>query len=151
MENRKSDVLAKEAYLGKLRNDGFEASICASPADIVARKGGHTWYFEIKMTHRKDCYFGAATSTEWKQAFLDPEHFRFVVVIANDDDTEFSFIELSPSEFMEYSTIPPFKVYFNLPLGGGLPKPRKGSKATPMTRGNFERMLVAFEGLSKAS
>lgn len=101
------------------------------------------------MTHRKDCYFGAATSTEWKQAFLDPEHFRFVIVIANDDETEFSFIELSPSEFMEYSTIPPFKVYFSFPLGEDRPKPRKRSKATPMTRHNFERLLETYENLSK--
>lgn len=113
----KSDVKAKAAFVNELLSRGFDdAKIVASPADIVAQKDGQTWYFEIKKTSHKDKYFGAATLTEWVQALKDPGHFRFVVAIEDGDD--FSFIEYSPAEFMEFSTIPPFKVYFNIDFTG---------------------------------
>ena len=51
------------------------------------------------MTRHEDRYFGAATQTEWRQAFKDPAHFRFVVVIADEKDENFRFIEYTPAEF----------------------------------------------------
>lgn len=113
----KSDVKAKAAFVNELLSRGFDdAKIVASPADIVAQKDGQTWYFEIKKTSHKDKYFGAATLTEWLQADMDPDHFRFVVAIEDGDD--FTFIEYTPAEFREFSTIPPFKVYFNIDFTG---------------------------------
>ncbi len=116
-KNRKSDVAAKTAFIELLQKKGYVATIAAAPADIVAQKNGETWYFEIKMTNaQKDkSYFGAATITEWKQALNTPEHFRFVIAYKGTEEGEFEFKEYTPQEFMAFSTVPPFKVYFNIP------------------------------------
>ena len=69
---------------------------------------------KIKKTTKADNYFGAATLTEWAQAIKTPDHYRFVIAKTDASEEEFSFVELTPAEMMEYSTIPPFKVYFNI-------------------------------------
>jgi len=144
MPNKKSDVKAKTEFVKILRERGFEAAVVSSPADIKATKDGQTWYFEIKMTKRSDVYFGAATLTEWRQALADPEHFRFVVARTDEAEEEFEFIEYTPAEFMEFSTIPPFKVYFNIDFEK---KHRKKGrrKATRLTPENLELMSECFE------
>jgi hypothetical protein len=148
MANKKSDVAAKLAYVNKLNAEGYKARITGSPADVTAEKEGETWYFEIKMTHQEDRYFGAATQTEWAQAFKDPAHFRFVVAIADEADEHFRFIEYTPAEFMEFSTIPPFKVYFNIDFTG---KPKRKSKrekkSVSLTEENFHRLNEAYNDL----
>ena len=139
MTNRKSDVAAKNAFVNKLNKAGYKARITGSTADITATKGDETWYFEIKMTHHEDRYFGAATLTEWRQAFKDPEHFRFVVAIADNVDLSFRFIEYTPEEFMEYSTIPPFKIFFNIDFSGRIRSRSCGNKsAISLSREKFE-------------
>ena len=145
MANKKSDVKAKAEFVKVLEGRGFEAKVVSSPADITAVKDGQTWYFEIKMTKRTDVYFGAATLTEWKQAIKDPEHFRFVVAKTNEEDSKFEFLEYTPEEFMGYSTIPPFKVYFNINLDGKGRKARKARKANALTKENLEVMSECFE------
>lgn len=46
-----------------------------------------------------------------------PEFFRFVIAITDESqECGFRFIQLTPEEMMEHSTIPPFKVYFNIDL-----------------------------------
>lgn len=117
-QNLKSDVAAKTAYISYLSRIGYEdARIVSSPSDIVAYKDGRQWYFEIKMTTQTDSYFGAATQTEWEQAFKTPETFRFVVALKNDAITEgYEFFEFTPAEFMQYSTVPPFKIFFNIDM-----------------------------------
>ena len=129
MANAKSDVKAKKAYIEQLAEKGFKnARIAASPADIVAEKDGKEWYFEIKMTKtasKGKAYFGAATITEWKQALATPDRYFFVV--AYTDDKDFTFVKYTPSEFMAFSTIPPFKVFFNIPASGR-------EKSTPRNR-----------------
>ncbi len=144
MPNKRSDVNAKTAFVKLLQERGFEASVVSSPADIKATKDGETWYFEIKMTKRTDVYFGAATLTEWRQALVDSEHFRFVVAKTDEAESAFEFIEYTPAEFMELSTIPPFKVYFNIDFEKR-PKKRGNSKATKLTKENFEVMDRCFE------
>lgn len=148
MANNKSDVAAKQAYVNKLNAEGYKARITGSPADVTAEKDGETWFFEIKMTRHEDRYFGAATQTEWAQAFKDPEHFRFVVVIADEADEHFRFIEYTPAEFMGFSTIPPFKVYFNIDFTG---KPKKKSKrekkSVSLTEENFRRLNESYKAL----
>ena len=118
LQNLKSDVAAKTAYISYLSRIGYEdARIVSSPSDIVAYKDGQQWYFEIKMTTQTDSYFGAATQTEWEQAFKTPETFRFVVALKNDAIIEgYEFFEFTPAEFMQYSTVPPFKIFFNIDI-----------------------------------
>jgi len=150
MINKKSDVAAKNAYVSKLTAIGYDAHVTGAPADITATKDGETWYFEIKMTRHEDRYFGAATLTEWRQAFRDPMHFRFVVAISDDTDSVFKFIEYTPDEFMSFSTIPPFKIFFNIDFAG---KPKKvsriGKKATPLSLDNFRLLDACYEKLDK--
>ena len=133
MPNKKSDVKAKSEFIKVLESRGYAAKVVSTPADIIATKDGQTWYFEIKMTKRRDAYFGAATLTEWKQALSDPEHFRFVVAKTNDEESEFVFIEFTPDEFMGYSTVPPFKIFFSIDLEN-IGKQRKGKKAVRLTK-----------------
>ena len=150
MPNKKSDVKAKTEFVKLLQERGFEAKAVSSPADIKATRAGETWYFEIKMTKRADVYFGAATLTEWKQAMADPAHFRFVVAKTDEAESAFEFIEYTPAEFMEFSTIPPFKVYFNIDFEKR-PKKRGNSKATKLTRENFEVMDRCYEEIKKGT
>jgi hypothetical protein len=151
MANKKSDVKAKRAYVEILKSKGFDAAVMGSPADIKATLNGEAWYFEIKMTKREDVYFGAATLTEWRQALADPTHFRFVVAITNEEESEFQFIEYTPEEFMKYSTIPPFKVYFNINLTGKERRKRESRKSSSkkMTEDNFEKMNRCYAELKE--
>ncbi len=148
--NKKSDVLAKQAFIHELETRGFQARVTGAPADITATRDGETWYYEIKMTHRTDRYFGAATMTEWKQALKDSAHYRFVVVMADETDTVFEFKEYTVEEFMTYSTIPPFKVYFNVPVDGSdAPQnKRKGeTRAVLLTKEGFDKLMECYESL----
>lgn len=145
MANNKSDVNAKIAFVKHLQGRGFDASVVSKPADIMATKDGQTWYYEIKMTKRTDVYFGAATLTEWRQAVTDPNHFRFVVAKTNEEETEFEFLEYTPEEFMRFSTIPPFKIFFNIYFDGSA---RKTRTATRLTRENLKLMSECFDTLS---
>ena len=142
MANKKSDVKAKAEFIKILNGRGFDASVVSSPADIKATKDNQTWYFEIKMTKRPDTYFGAATLTEWKQAIADPDHFRFVVAKTDDAESRFEFLEFTPEQFMQFSTIPPFKVYFNLDFDGRV---RETKKATRLTKENLKVMSDCFD------
>lgn len=122
MENKKSDVKAKRAFCDELLKRGYDAAdIVSAPADIKATKDGLVWYYEIKMTRRTDTYFGAATATEWAQAFQDPDHYRFVIAQTDENENEFKFLEFTPKEFMKACTIPPFKIYFNIDMQTGTP------------------------------
>lgn len=149
MPNKKSDVKAKSEFIKLLQTKGFDAKVVSSPADIMATKAGETWYFEIKMTKRADEYFGAATLTEWKQAMADPDHFRFVVAKTDEAESYFEFIECTPAEFMEYSTIPPFKVYFNIDFSNKRKKKANG-KATKLTQYNLKLMGECYEEIKKS-
>ena len=151
MANKKSDVAAKQAFLNKLHDDGFDARIVSSPTDIIATKDGVMWYFEIKMTRKTSSYFGAATQTEWRQAFKDPSHFRFVVIIADQTDENFRFIEYTPEEFMRFSTIPPFKVYFNIDFTGKTKRTTRERKSIPLTKENFQNLDESFGKLDSGS
>lgn len=116
----KSDILAKKAVIKELEIRGYtECKIISTPADIIGYLNNERYYFEAKMTRKKEKYFGAATLTEWEQAIKDPKHFYFVVVIQNNEVIE-RIIFYKPDEFIKISSIPPFKVYFNLDLNRGI-------------------------------
>ena len=150
MANKKSDIKAKSTFVEKLTKRGFlNARVCSSPADICAEKDGVLWYFEIKMTRRSDNYFGAATLTEWKQAIKDPEHFRFVVAQTLDDEQSFTFTEYTPEEFMEFSTVPPFKIFFNVNLDGTRRTSPKRTKSIGLSREIISAMASLFDELKE--
>lgn len=113
--NARSDVAAKAAFCRWLVEHGYsKARVCAAPADVIATKDGREWLFEVKFTRACTHCFGAATLTEWAAAANDPEHFRFV--IAYQRGGQWRFDCYTPDEFMAFSSVPPFKVYFNIPL-----------------------------------
>jgi hypothetical protein len=147
MANKKSDVKAKRAFCNELLNRGFDtAEVVSTPADIRATKNGETWYFEIKMTKRGDIYFGAATETEWEQAFKDPEHFRFVVVQTDEQESYHKFMEFTPEQFMRGCTIPPFKIYFNVDMATGqVVDKTEAQRATPFTEERFRQLHKAYQ------
>jgi|TARA_A100001011_G_C13852266_1_gene651395 hypothetical protein len=116
MDPRKSDVDAKEAYSEYLKSQGYkDIKIISSPSDISATKDGEIFYFEIKKTSRDDVYFGAATLTEWVAALKNKQKYFFVIAKSLGNN-QWEFIEHTPDEFIKYSTIPPFKIFFSVPL-----------------------------------
>jgi len=142
--NARSDVGAKEAFIEELLRRGFEeARVTGSPADITALKGTDTYYFEVKYTAQESRYFGAATLTEWEAALAHEDRYRFVV--ATKRDFGWLFHEYTPAEFMEFSYIPPFKIFFH--VGVGVEKamqPRRGEKRVQLSRDRIELMLELF-------
>jgi hypothetical protein len=143
--NKKSDVKAKLTYKKYLEDIGFcNVRITASPADITAEKDDKKYYFEIKMTKQANSYFGAATMTEWKEAIRNPEIFKFVIAKTDENEENFEFIEFTPDEFLKYSTIPPFKVYFNIDLNDNN-KVSKRNKALQATKEILEEFISFFE------
>lgn len=144
--NLKSDVPAKLAFIQNLLLvQGFdEARITGKPADITARKGDQIFYFEIKFTAQSKSYFGAATLTEWDAALAREEHYRFVIAIKKNDD--WTFREYTPQEFMQFSYIPPFKVFFSVPVGDHrIPILKVPSKRVQMTRDRMSVMVAIYK------
>ena len=142
--NPKSDVAAKAAFKLHLEERGFEdVRIISAPADIAAKRDGVTHYFELKLTSKTGGYFGAATITEWEAALSDPARFRFVV--ARQVEGVWHFREYSPEEFIQFSDIPPFKIFFRIPAGGAVPIAKSGKRrrAVMATLENL-RCLIQF-------
>lgn len=84
-------------------------------ADVILTRNNGTWYFEIKKTSKTDI-FGAATLTEWEAAFKHPDRYYFVLMKELQDKSGFRYNFYTPAQFKEISTIPPFKINFNLHL-----------------------------------
>lgn len=128
----RSDKNAKEQYSRLLTQRGFvNVKIIKEPADIVAEKHGEKYYFEIKKTAAQKNYFGAATLTEWRAAYNNPKRFFFVV--CQESGTSFKFTEYTPEEFEKYSSIPPFKIFFNIELTNGEKVPTKRVRKTAIS------------------
>ena len=146
-ENLKSDVLAKHEYVKILQSEGYNnARITKTPSDVQASKGGIDFYFEIKYTTKKEKYFGAATLTEWSAAIQYPDTYFFIVALIKDE--KWVFTKYSPSEFMAFSTIPPFKVYFNIPdtTVKSMPLNEK-TKSVRLTAEKVEKMVNFYGSL----
>ena len=144
-------MLAKAAFCRRLvEHEGYtEARVAIAPADIVAVKNGESWLFEVKFTKgaRTSC-FGAATLTEWVAAAENPERFRFVV--AYERGSEWRFDIYTPEEFMAFSYVPPFKVYFKVPLDG---RPRRArgelARIVHLTKCRLRLLRQQFDDLRK--
>ena len=148
-ENDRSDKKAKQAYVEYLEKNGFTAKVINHPVDIEADKDGQRWYFEIKKTKHTDKYYGGATMNEWQRALKDPVHFRFVIAIDHEDGT-WDFKEYTPLLFQEYSTIPPFKIYFNVNFEKNSEKQtNRKTEAVRMNIENFKKMKETFDKLKE--
>ena len=148
MDPRKSDVDAKEAYSEYLKTQGYKnIKIIASPADISATKDNETFYFEIKKTSRDDVYFGAATLTEWGEALRNKQKYLFVVAKSLENN-QWEFIEYTPDEFIKYSTIPPFKIFFYVPLNEKeKKKKRKNISAVKASEDKINKLESVYKEL----
>ena len=146
--NIKSDKYAKEIFVTMLQKRGFsEIRIVKSPADIIAMKKGEKYFFEIKKTAAIKEYFGAATLTEWRAAYANPNNYFFV--IAQETTAGFNFTEYTPSEFEKFSSIPPFKIFFNIPMNGShkVESKRKNKTAIQFTNKKFQKLDGIFSTL----
>jgi len=143
-DNLKSDVDAKHAFIKTLLDRGFDAArVTSSPADITAHRGTDVYYFEVKYTAQKEQYFGAATLTEWGAALAYEDRYTFVVAARRDGG--WAFHEYTPQEFMAFSSIPPFKVFFNIPVGNEkATQARRGVKRVQLTRERIAQMVELF-------
>ena len=129
-----SDVDAKNAYVKHLETKGYKSiKIISAPADISAKKNGEVFYFEIKKTLKKDSYWGAASLTEWVAALENKSNYLFVIAKSLKNE-EWKFTEYTPDEFLEFSTIPPFKFYFTVPLSEGKIQKFKNRNISNKTR-----------------
>lgn len=143
--NEEYERKAKAFYVTKLNGLGFtDVEVISSPADITAYKNGKQWFFEIKATKKQDSCFGAATFTEWEQAFKTPDTFRFVIIKISEDEKCFESLEFTPDEFIKYSSIPPIKVFFNINF-----KNMSGKKKTNMSKESFELLSNTYKKLKK--
>lgn len=145
----KSDVMAKEAFVRKLESKGCYAEIISQPVDIHAIIDGEDWFFEIKMTRKDNKIFGAATLTEWEKAFEVPERFRFVVA-KEENNGEYSYKCFTPEEFMEFSVIPPPKIYFNIKCkDNNYIKTQRREETVLFTKQRYELMSKLFMIMKK--
>ncbi len=142
--NLKSDVEAKTAFIKELNARGFTAQVTKSPADITAVKNGQTHYFEIKYTARDKSYFGAATLTEWEAALRHEDHYLFVV--ATKRNNNWLFHEYTPSEFMEFSTVPPFKIFFQIEVNTERDTRKRGATTSvKLTRERLAQLVKIYK------
>ncbi len=72
---------------------------------------------------------------------ITPEHFLFVIAWHTNED-DFEFTEYTPEEFIECSTIPPFKIYFKVEKNG-IPKVKH--KSALAADKDILRRLVEFD------
>ena len=146
MDNSKSDVEAKKAFVKELKRDNFEnVKIISSPTDISAFKGKNKFFFELKFTNQKNKYFGAATLTEWECAIHNLNNFFFV--IARLHENKWIFDKFSPEEFIQYSTIPPFKIFFNVDLKNFNKKRPEKTRALNASFENMKELATFYKKL----
>jgi hypothetical protein len=146
-ENLKSDIEAKHAFKELLQREGYsDVRIGASPTDIAAKKNDVCWLFEVKFTRAETRCFGAATLTEWAAAAEDPDHFQFVIAYKKGENWLFD--RYGPDEFMAFSSVPPFKIYFNVPIGKKpLEISKRLSKRIYLTKSRLKLLSRQFDEL----
>ena len=149
-ENDRSDIMAKREYVELLTERGYEEIMIKSePSDIVAFRKGEKYYFEIKAANssKKGGGFGAATLTEWRQALETPDNYFFVIAWHDGDHKNFDFREYTPKQFIKFSTIPPFKIYFDIDRYENTEKTHRS--ALVATDDILRKMVVFYDDLRK--
>jgi hypothetical protein len=120
------------------------------PVDIRAEKNGEVYWIEVKYSESKDGkMFGAATLTEWECALEHPNHFFFMIAHKPggvEDSSKWKFHFISPCEFEPFSTVPPFKIYFNYDVNDPNRIPKRRS-AIPATEENLRSLIRTFKSM----
>ena len=140
-------ILSSMKYLQELGYD--EVKNIHHPADLRAKKNGEVFWFEVKYTESRENAFGAATLTEWECALDNPDNFFFLIANkpggVEDMETEWNHILVEPTDFMQFSTIPPAKIYFTFPLQGQSQKPKRRASTIEANSENLRLLLTFFE------
>ena len=148
----RSDERAKEYFIEYLvthKNFSIDdIEVRKTPADIVAKKNGETYYYEIKSTVKDKVYFGAATISEWRAALNENLNYFFVVIKEEEEFEDFKMGIFTPEEFLEYSTIPPFKVNFHIDMDDLDNKP-KHKTAVKASKKVLKDLINAYDSLPK--
>lgn len=121
MSTSRSDKYAIEKCIKWLKRKKYtKVKKISHPTDIEAYKGDIHYFIELKMTTtKKPVYFGATSITEWID---DSKKEKLLFVIAKSKDgtngpkTKFKFHQCTPEHFLMVSTVPPFKINFNISL-----------------------------------
>ena len=127
-----TDTEAIEPTKNWLTEQGFcNVQKINSPVDFKASRDGQEFFIELKFTSSEKTYFGAATLVEWVCALENPGNFYFLfahkqISVTGDDIWDFEL--MLAEELMKYSTIPPFKIFFSIPL------PLKSSRSPPQRK-----------------
>ena len=159
---------ARDQFAEELRASGLYSYVSEkshSYADIVALTNGGTYkYFEIKASSiskkklmeniaKGKKFFDAATLTEWNMAAQHPSDYTFVMLYIEDNNGKYAIVdreEYSPEELLRFSTVPPFKVNFNIPYKKGdmscCVKHRNGTISAYNEEDTFSviRQLISF-------
>ena len=69
--------------------------------------------------------------------------------MSRQEDNKWIFDRFSPKEFIKYSTIPPFKIYFNLDLKDFDKKQSDETKALKASFNNLEELVSFYKQLKK--
>jgi hypothetical protein len=71
-------------------------------------------------------------------------------VIAYERDGKWRLDCYTPDEFMAFSSVPPFKIYFNVPLDDrAAPPPAEKSRKIHLTKVRLHRLRDQFDELRK--
>lgn len=142
-KKKASEKKVKERFCNILKERGFiNIKITKTPADITAELNGEQWWFEIKSTVEPEKYWSSSSETEWKKAFDDPKHFRFVVIWTSQQLKKFDYIEYTPEEFMRFCYVTPFSVQFKIPAS--IPN-RKGNLSFSFDKEVFNKLHGLYE------
>src|SRR6266571_7754603 len=86
---------------------------------------------------------GSRSSLYYARLSKSEERFTFVVAFLRDDG--WAFHEYTRDEFMQMSYIPPFKIFFKVPVGGDrVVMSRNGSGAVALSRRRLTMMSELF-------
>ena len=121
---------------------------------IAGGTGGHMYpaiaiLEEIKKTSNKEHYFGAATLTEWVCALENKSNYFFVVALSLGNQ-KWEFTEYTPEEFIKYSTIPPFKIFFRVPISEKeKSKKRRNISAVTVSEDKINKLKKVYDELKR--
>lgn len=142
------EKLVKKEFCKILEERGFQnVKIAKTPADITAELNGEQWWFEIKSTVEPEKCWGSSSETEWKKAFEDPNHFRFVVIWTTSQLKKLEYLEYTPEEFMRFCYVTPFSVQFNIPTS--VPN-KEGNMSFGFNKEVFNKLHSLYDEIRKS-
>jgi len=142
-----------EASVDYLISEGYSnVEVIHHPVDLKGEKDGLVYWFEVKYSESKNGkMFGAATLTEWEFALSNPKKFYFLIAHKSggvDYESKWKFIFIDPSEFTRFSTIPPYKIFFNFDTNDPS-KVAKRRSAIPATETNLKFLIQSYNEMKE--